>query len=114
MIHYFFLSLDSIFLSVILLLIWIYHDTIPSIQTSKLSQYIKEQQLEAEIIVKLEYLNPANSVKDRVAKAMIEDAEARGVLTKDKTIIETTSGNTGIGLAAIAATKGYKLVFIVR
>ncbi|WP_419150249.1 pyridoxal-phosphate dependent enzyme [Lysinibacillus xylanilyticus] len=64
-----------------------------------LNQYVKEQQLEAEIIVKLEYFNPANSVKDRVAKAMIEDAEARGVLTKDETIIETTSGNTGIGLA---------------
>ncbi|MFJ6265588.1 pyridoxal-phosphate dependent enzyme [Lysinibacillus xylanilyticus] len=74
-----------------------------------LNQYVKEQQLETEIIVKLEYFNPANSVKDRVAKAMIEDAEARGVLTKDKTIIETTSGNTGIGLAAIAAAKGYKL-----
>lgn len=74
-----------------------------------LNQYVKKQQLETEFIVKLAYFNPANSVKDRVAKAMIEDAEARDVLTKDKTIMETTSGNTGIGLAAIAAAKGYKL-----
>ena len=71
--------------------------------------YEKELQLEAEIIVKLEYLNPANSVKDRIAKALIEDAESKGLLKNSGTILETTSGNTGIGLAAIAAAKGYKL-----
>ena len=63
------------------------------------------------IYVKLEYLNPAGSVKDRVALAMIEDAEEKGILKKGATIIEPTSGNTGIGLAAVAATKGYKTIF---
>ncbi|MDR4947800.1 PLP-dependent cysteine synthase family protein [Neobacillus cucumis] len=71
--------------------------------------YKRQHQLEAEIVVKLEYLNPANSIKDRIAKAMIEDAESRGGLENGVTILETTSGNTGIGLAAIAAAKGYKL-----
>ena len=70
----------------------------------------KELGLEAKVLVKLEYFNPAGSVKDRVAKAMIEDAEDKGILKEGATIIEPTSGNTGIGLAAIAAVKGYRLI----
>lgn len=76
----------------------------------ELKRYNEKHNLKAKIVAKLEYLNPAGSVKDRVALAMVEDAEAKGVLKPGATIFEPTSGNTGIGLALVAAAKGYKLV----
>ncbi|MDR2498719.1 MAG: cysteine synthase A [Tannerellaceae bacterium] len=85
-------------------------DLIGNTPLLELSNYNRRLELKATIVAKLEYFNPAGSVKDRIALAMINDAEASGALKPESTIIEPTSGNTGVGLAFVAATKGYKLI----
>ena len=76
----------------------------------RLGKYAEKRGLEATIVAKVEFFNPAGSVKDRIAKAMLDDAEAKGLVNKDTVIIEPTSGNTGIGLASVAAARGYKII----
>ena len=91
----------------------VYHGAIELIGNTPLVETVnlaRELELQATLLLKLEYFNPAGSVKDRVAKAMIEDAEAKGLLKAGSVIIEPTSGNTGIGLASIAAVKGYRII----
>ena len=88
-------------------------DLIGSTPLLELSNIEKKLNLKAKIVAKLEYFNPAGSVKDRIAKAMIDDAEAKGVLKSDSVIIEPTSGNTGIGLASVAAARGYRIIIVM-
>ena len=85
-------------------------DLIGNTPLLELTNYNRKFAPQATIIAKLEYFNPAGSVKDRIAKAMIEDAEEKGLLKEGSVIIEPTSGNTGIGLASIAAVKGYRII----
>lgn len=94
----------------------IYKGTLGLIGNTPLVEVInieKELSLQATVLVKLEYLNPAGSVKDRIARAMLDEAEAKGILKPGSTIIEPTSGNTGIGLASVAAARGYRLIIVM-
>ena len=79
----------------------------------RLTNIEESEKLSARLLVKLEMFNPAGSVKDRVAKAMLDDAEAKGVINKDSVIIEPTSGNTGIGLASVGAARGYRVIIVM-
>ena len=88
-------------------------DLIGSTPLVKLKNYSANRKLEATVLAKVEFFNPAGSVKDRIAKAMLDDAEAKGLLKPDSVIIEPTSGNTGIGLASVAASRGYKTILIM-
>lgn len=85
-------------------------DLVGSTPLVKLNNYSSNRDLKATVLAKVEFFNPAGSVKDRIAKAMLQDAEQKGLLTKDSVLIEPTSGNTGIGLAAMAAAKGYRVI----
>ncbi|MBR4811860.1 MAG: pyridoxal-phosphate dependent enzyme, partial [Bacilli bacterium] len=88
-------------------------DTIGNTPLVELSNIEKKYDLKAKVIAKVERFNPGGSVKDRIAKAMIDDAEARGLLKEGSVIIEPTSGNTGIGLASVAAARGYRIIIVM-